>query len=128
LLALGAASVRLEACDVGEPEQCAALLEAIRRERPLTAIIHLAAVLDDGVLRAQDPDRFARVFGPKLGGALALDALTRGDSLTHFVMFSSVAGTIGAAGQAPYAAANAALDALAVVRRQRGLAAHSLAW
>ncbi len=122
------ASVRVAACDVAEREQVEALLEGIDAEHPLCAVLHAAAVLDDGLLDGLTPERLHAVLAPKALGAWHLHELTAGLDLRAFVLFSSAAGTLGSAGQAAYAAANGLLDALAGYRRAQGLSGSSLAW
>ncbi|WP_107645732.1 type I polyketide synthase [Streptomyces formicae] len=125
LAALGA-RVTVAACDVAERASVAALLASL--DRPLGAVVHTAGVVDDGVLESLTPDRVERVFAPKVDGLRHLDELTRDADLSAFLVFSSAAGLLGSAGQASYAAANAALDALVLRRRTLGLPGVSLAW
>jgi pimaricinolide synthase PimS1 len=125
---LGAVDVRVLACDISSRSDVARLLDSIDGAHPLTAVMHLSGVLDDGFLAAQTEGRFDAVLGPKLDGAWHLHELTRQAPLASFVLFSSVSGTFGSAGQTSYSAANSFLDALATFRRSSGLPGLSIAW
>ncbi|KOG87219.1 polyketide synthase, partial [Streptomyces varsoviensis] len=127
LAELGAA-VRVVACDVADGDQVAALVRSVEPEFPLTAVVHCAGVLDDGVFGSLTAERVDAVLAPKVDGAWHLHEQTRELDLSAFVLFSSSATAFGAPGQANYAAANAFLDALAVERHRQGLPAVAISW
>jgi acyl transferase domain-containing protein/NADPH:quinone reductase-like Zn-dependent oxidoreductase/acyl carrier protein len=117
------------ACDVADRKGVAALLDVIACSMPaLRGVVHAAMVLDDALLANLDATRFARVLAPKLEGAWNLHALTRDLPLDLFVLFSSATTLLGNPGQANYVAANAALEALALLRRREGLAGCAVSW
>ncbi|MFF5428072.1 MULTISPECIES: type I polyketide synthase [unclassified Streptomyces] len=122
------ARVTTVAADAAEPEAVTALLESVDPAHPLTAVVHTAGVLDDATVESLTPEQLEKVLRPKVDAAWHLHERTRDLGLAAFVLFSSVSGITGTAGQANYAAANTYLDALAAHRRARGLAATSLAW
>jgi acyl transferase domain-containing protein len=127
LVGLGA-RVSIAACDVTDRRQLKALIDSAPAEQPLSAVVHVAGVLDDGVIESLADEQVDRVLRPKVDAALHLHELTQHLELSAFVLFSSLTATTGAQGQGNYAAANAFLDALAMHRRARGLAGSSVAW
>ncbi|WP_428964996.1 SDR family NAD(P)-dependent oxidoreductase [Micromonospora fluostatini] len=125
LTALGV-SVTVVACDVADRAAVADLLAGLPADAPLTAVFHAAGVPQVSPLVETSAELFAEVCAGKVAGAVHLHDLT-GD-LDAFVTFASAAGVWGSGGQCGYAAANAALDALAARRRAAGLPATSVAW
>ncbi|NEA54884.1 SDR family NAD(P)-dependent oxidoreductase [Streptomyces sp. SID13666] len=119
------AAVTVAACDVSNRDSLAGLLAGVVR---LSAVVHTAGIVDDGVIGKLTPARVASVLGPKADAARHLHELTADLELDAFVLFSSAAGVFGGAGQGNYAAANTYLDGLAAQRRAAGLPGTALAW
>ncbi len=117
------AEVRVRACDVTDREQVQALLAEVPREHPLSAVVHAAGVLDDGVIDALSRERLERVLAPKVDGAWHLHELTAGAGPAGVRAVLLGRRHVRRPGQANYAAANAFLDALAAHRRAQGLPA-----
>jgi acyl transferase domain-containing protein/NADP-dependent 3-hydroxy acid dehydrogenase YdfG len=120
--------VTLAACDVADRDALTALLREIPDEHPLTAVVHAAGALDDSGVAALTAEHIEQVLRPTVEAALHLHELTKWHNLSDFILFSSISGTLGNAGQAAYAAGHAFLDGLAHLRRAEGLPALSLAW
>lgn len=128
-LRAGGVAVETAACDVSDETALAALLDRIRAGMPpLRGVYHAAMVLRDATLANIDEAGLRATLAPKLGGAIALDRLTRADDLAYFVLFSSATTFFGNPGQAAYVAANGGLEGLARRRRREGLPAHAIAW
>ncbi|MET7832495.1 type I polyketide synthase [Micromonospora sediminicola] len=117
--------VTAAACDMTDRTAVAALLDSLP---DLTAVVHAAGTDQLTPLTGTTLDEFAHVVAGKVLGALHLDECLADRPLTAFLLFSSVSGTWGSAGQCAYGAGNSLLDALAVHRRDRGLAATAVAW
>ncbi|WP_052396903.1 beta-ketoacyl reductase [Streptomyces sp. NRRL F-5123] len=124
---LGARAV-VAGCDMTDRAALADLLAPAPGAPAITAVVHCAGTVDDGVLTRLTPHRMAGALAAKAESARHLHELTQDLDLTAFVLFSSAAGVLGAPGRANHAAAGAFLDALAHHRRARGLPALSLAW
>ena len=121
--------VRVELADMTDAAAVDAMLARMDADLPpLAGVIHSVGVLSDGALANQSWERFERVLGPKVLGAWHLHRATEERDLDLFILFSSVVGILGSAGQANHAAANAFLDQLAAHRRARGLPGQAIAW
>ncbi|MFF4317719.1 SDR family oxidoreductase [Streptomyces sp. NPDC001568] len=77
-------------------------------------VVHAAGVIEDRLMAEKSVDSFGQVFGTKTESAAALlaavDQLPRPPAFV--VLFGSIAAVLGNRGQADYAAANDALEAL----------------
>ncbi|KOG17709.1 type I polyketide synthase [Streptomyces viridochromogenes] len=120
-------TVHLAHADVADRTGLTAALDAVRRALgPITGVVHAAGVLDDATIGNLTDERVLRVLAPKVLGTALLTELT--PEAQDFVLFASAAGLLGSAGQSPYSAANAFLDAWAHHLAHADRRALSLDW
>ncbi|WP_257389388.1 SDR family NAD(P)-dependent oxidoreductase, partial [Tahibacter caeni] len=118
-----AAEIVYMQADVSRAEDADRVVREIKaRYGRLSGVIHAAGVTRDGFVRGKSLADLRAVLDPKAGGAIRLDEATRDEPLDLFVLFGSIAGVDGNAGQSDYAYANQFLDAFAE-RRERQRAA-----
>jgi len=127
-LTAAGARVEVTAADVADRVALAKVVDDIPSAHPLSAVIHTAGVIDDAVITSLTSDHVDTVLRAKVDATWNLHELTRDHDISAFIMFSSMAGLVGASGQGNYSAANAFMDGLAAYRRAHRLPAMSLGW
>ncbi|WP_189226792.1 SDR family NAD(P)-dependent oxidoreductase, partial [Saccharothrix coeruleofusca] len=112
--------VRYLRADITDPAEAARAVGAARAAfGRVDGVVHAAAERRDGVYLTKRRDDVAAVLAPKVGGALTVDAVTAGDRLDFFAVFSSSSASTPNQGQSDYAAANAFLEQFARQRAAR---------
>jgi acyl transferase domain-containing protein/NADPH:quinone reductase-like Zn-dependent oxidoreductase/lauroyl/myristoyl acyltransferase/NADP-dependent 3-hydroxy acid dehydrogenase YdfG/acyl carrier protein len=120
---------RIFQTDLADPAEVARLFADLRDAMPpVRGIIHAATRYESATLANADAAGFIASIGPKSLGAWNLHETSRDLALDFFVLYASVAGVLGNAGQAAYAAANAFLTALAASRRACSRPALAVSW
>ncbi|GAA2483188.1 SDR family NAD(P)-dependent oxidoreductase [Streptomyces longisporus] len=120
-------TVHVVRADVADRSGLTAALDAVRREAgAITTVVHTAGVLDDATVANLSDERVLDVLAPKVLGTTLLTELV--PEAENLVLFASAAGLLGSAGQSPYSAANAFLDAWAHHLSLAGRRALSLDW
>jgi acyl transferase domain-containing protein len=120
-------SIQLTRLDLSDEHAVSTWLEQQEAEA-IRGLMYCAGIVADELLENLMPDSLNRVLHTKLAGARAFSEGLKRHPVEHFVLFSSVASVLPNRGMGSYAAANAALDALAAGRRAEGLPAISLNW
>lgn len=115
--------------DVSDENQVIQLIEDLKAGfGKINGIIHSAGVAGDGFVLRKDEKVFNQVIDPKINGAWLLHKATIEEEVEFFVVFSSVATLVPAAGQGDYTAANSYLDAFAAYRSLQGKKTLAINW
>jgi acyl transferase domain-containing protein/acyl carrier protein len=123
-------SVRVAALDIADEKQFSCFLKELEADEwtPIHGVVHCAGITSLKTLAEIDEATIDQVMTPKVAGTLNLHNLLKDQPLDFFVLFSSVSSLIPPPCLAPYAAANAFLDALAHYRQNINLPALSINW
>ncbi|KAK3944449.1 hypothetical protein QBC46DRAFT_350516 [Diplogelasinospora grovesii] len=121
-------NVAVRNCDIAQEDQLVQLLAdcvSTGKMPPIRGVIQAAMALHDTILERLTYEQWQSSIQPKVAGSLHLHRHLSG-GLRFFVMLSSIAGVVGHASQANYAAGNTFQDALARHRTAQGLPAVSI--
>ncbi|UQQ34206.1 SDR family NAD(P)-dependent oxidoreductase [Paenibacillus polymyxa] len=111
------ARVLYKRIDITDRQAVRVLMESIQEEYgTLNGIIHSAGVIYDSFILNKQTEEVMKVMAPKVAGTVYLDEESKEFDLDFFVLFSSVAGILGNAGQSDYAMANLFMDSYAEYR------------
>ncbi|TDC78264.1 type I polyketide synthase [Actinomadura sp. 7K507] len=115
--------------DIAEPGTAERLVKVAQEGGVrLRGVVHGAGAIDDRLIADLGADDLHRVWTAKVEGARRLSEATWDLDLDWCVMHSSAAALLGSPGQAAYAAANAAIDALMAYRRAHGRPGTTINW
>ncbi|KAI9738829.1 MAG: putative Hybrid PKS-NRPS biosynthetic cluster [Cirrosporium novae-zelandiae] len=121
------ATIKLIPMDVTNKQVVKAVVDEIRDTLPpIAGVANAAMVLEDTLFFNMSFETLMKVLKPKMDGSRYLDELFQEDTLDFFILFSSLACTLGNTGQSNYTAANMFMTGLVAQRRKRGLAATAI--
>jgi NAD(P)-dependent dehydrogenase (short-subunit alcohol dehydrogenase family) len=109
------AQVRYHRADAQDEEAIHQVFKLVHEEHGrIDGLVYGAGVIEDRLISDKDPESFARVFHTKVNGVrTTLSTLEELQCVPGFVvLFGSIAAAFGSRGQADYAAANGALEAI----------------
>ncbi|KAK7908914.1 hypothetical protein PG985_014792, partial [Apiospora marii] len=107
-------------CDITNIDALRGVIEKYRCSMPpIAGCIQASMVLKDTVFANMSYGDWLASTDPKVRGSWNLHTVLP-DGLDFFILLSSIAGVVGSAGQANYAAGNAYMDALAHYRNALG--------
>ena len=121
-------AVEIHKLDVTDFDAVNTLMGHLRTGLPLRGVIHAATVYQDAFIDDVDDALFAKVFDPKVRGALNLYRGVQNADLRFLVFFSSISSLVGNRGQASYIAGNSFLDEFSSYLRKQGLPAFTINW
>jgi acyl transferase domain-containing protein/acyl carrier protein len=111
------ASVLVLQADVANLTQMQSALNRVKTEfGSINGVIHAAGIPGGGLIALKSTEQAGSVLASKVKGTWILDNLLEGTSLDFLMLCSSINSVIGGVGQADYSAANAFLDAFAMMK------------
>ncbi|MDP1772748.1 MAG: SDR family NAD(P)-dependent oxidoreductase, partial [Methylobacter sp.] len=110
------AKVEYRIVDVSDKQAVTSLIQSCQGS--LNGIIHSAGIIRDNFIFKKTAAELQDVLAAKVSGVVNLDQASRPVNLDFFILFSSLAGSVGNSGQSDYATANAFMDAYAAYRNR----------